>query len=167
MSNVEFNYKLLSIKENLEGMAYSLTMNRDAANDLFQETYLKALKNKDKFNPQTNLKAWTYTIMKNTFINDYRKAKRANTFVDDTDEQYHINTNKEDRFVSSESKMFCKEIKGAIADLDDEHRIPFEMHYNGYKYKEIADELNLSIGTVKSRIFFSRKRLMEVLQDYK
>ncbi len=167
MSTVEFNYKLLSIRESLEGMAYSLTMNRDAANDLFQETYLKALKNKDKFNPQTNLKAWTYTIMKNTFINDYRKAKRANTFIDSTDEQYHINVKQEDSFVSSESKLFCKEIKAAIAGLDDEHRIPFEMHFNGYKYKEIAEELNLSIGTVKSRIFFSRKKLMESLQDYK
>ncbi len=167
MSTVEFNYKLLSIRENLEGMAYSLTMNKDAANDLFQETYLKALKNKDKFNPQTNLKAWTYTIMKNTFINDYRKAKRANTFIDSTDEQYHINVKQEDSFVSSESKLFCQEIKAAIAELDDEHRIPFEMHFNGYKYKEIADELNLSIGTVKSRIFFSRKKLMESLRDYK
>ncbi len=166
MSTMEFNYKLLDIRNNMEGMAYSLTLNKEDADDLFQETYLKALKNKDKFNPHTNIKAWTYTIMKNTFINNYRKAKRANTFFDSTDEQFHLNNAKEDKYVSSESKLFCQEIKGAIASLDDEHRIPFEMHFEGYKYKEIAENLDLSIGTVKSRIFFSRKKLMSKLPDY-
>ena len=108
MSTLEFNYKLLDIRNNMEGMAYSLTLNKEDADDLFQETYLKALRNKDKFNPHTNIKAWTYTIMKNTFINAYRKKKRANTFFDSTDEQFYLNNAKEEKMVSSESSICFK-----------------------------------------------------------
>jgi len=166
MSTYEFNYQLLGIRENLTYYAKSLTASIADADDLFQETYLKALSNKDKFDPATNLKAWAYTIMRNTFINKYRKMKRQNTILDNTQDLFYINNSKSTPSATPESTLSFKEIRSEIEQLDDAHRIPFEMHYNGYKYKEIAEQLQLTIGTVKSRIFFSRKKLMEKLNAY-
>lgn len=157
MTAIEFNHHIISLQKNLEGYALGLTSNADDAKDLLQETLLKALSNRDKFVNSTNLKAWLYTIMKNTFINDYRRNQRANTFIDKTDNLYFINNSNPSDTGSPESKIAEKDIRKALASLTDDFRIPFEMYFNGYKYKEIADELNLSIGTVKSRIFFTRK----------
>jgi DNA-directed RNA polymerase specialized sigma24 family protein len=104
--------------------------------------------------------------MKNTFIYNYRRANKANTTFDNTDDLYYLNLNKESRGDSPESQLATKEITKAISELEDEFRIPFMMHTQGYKYKEIADHLKLKIGTVKSRIFFTRKKLMDRLKDY-
>ena len=166
MTLQEFNHRMLSINENLQYYAYSLTSNNDDANDLLQDTYVKALTNKDKFDPSTNMKAWTYTIMKNTFINNYRKSKRSNTLMDDSQDQYYLNSNQKEHSVDPEAHFNQGEIMKAIRELEDDHRIPFERHIEGYKYKEIADEMNLPIGTVKSRIFLTRKKLSEQLKDY-
>ncbi|MFW6226841.1 MAG: RNA polymerase sigma factor, partial [Bacteroidota bacterium] len=140
--------------------------NMEDSKDLLQETFMKAIAYREKFVDHTNLKAWTFTIMKNTFINNYRKAVKANTTFDNTDDLYYLNLNKESGFDSPESSYSTSEIEKAINELEDEFRIPFLMHVKGYKYKEIADKLNLKIGTVKSRIFFTRKKLMEALKDY-
>jgi len=166
MSELEFNNKLLSLKDNLQFFANSLTSNREEAEDLVQDTFVKALTNKDKFMDNTNLKAWTYTIMKNTFINNYRRSQKANTFSDSTTDQYYINIPRNNDEDSPETKISVKEIRKAIDKLEDVHRLPFEMHTRGFKYKEIAEKLDLSIGTVKSRIFFTRKKLMKSLDDY-
>jgi len=166
MTALEFNYKLLGLQKNLKYFAYTLTSNYDDAQDLVQETYLKAINNREKFSANTNLKAWTFTIMKNTFINNYRKNVRNNTIVDKTDDLYYLNLSKESKISSPESKYAEKEIVKKINAIDEGQRKPFEMYNDGYKYKEIADKLNLSIGTVKSRIFFTRKKLMEELKDY-
>ncbi len=166
MSDMEFNNKLLSLRENLSFFANSLTSNREEAEDLVQDTFVKALTNKDKFMDNTNLKAWTYTIMKNTFINNYRRSQKANTFTDSTNDQYYINIPGNNDGESPDAKVSVKEIRKAINNLEDVHRLPFEMHTRGFKYKEIAEELDLSIGTVKSRIFFTRKKLMKALGDY-
>jgi RNA polymerase sigma factor (sigma-70 family) len=165
MTAIEFNHKVLSLKESLMYFAYSLTANKEDAEDLLQDTYLKAISNKDKFDPASNLKAWVYTIMKNTFINNYRKEVRTNAVVDTTEDLYYLNNTKRSDLVSPESEITHAEIIKGIESLENEHRVPFEMHVQGFKYKEIADELNLSLGTVKSRIFFSRKKLMAKLQD--
>ena len=167
MTAVEFNHKLLSLEDNLERFALSLTSDRDKAKDLLQETFLKALAYREKFVSFTNLKAWTFTIMKNTFINDYRKAMRENTSMDNTKDLYHLNKVQETGFSNPDTSYAVNEIRKQIDKLDDDFRIPFEMHNQGYKYKEIAEKLNLKIGTVKSRIFFTRKKLMESLKDYK
>ncbi len=151
---------------NLERFAMSLTSNREEAKDLLQETYLKALTYRDKFQEFTNLKAWAYTIMKNTFINNYRKSVREKTTVDNTKDLYYLNNSKESGFVKPDSEYQLKELNKAIEKLDADFKLPFQMHTEGYKYKEIANELNLKIGTVKSRIFFTRKKLMESLKDY-
>ncbi len=166
MTAIEFNHKLLNLQENLEFFARSLTANEEEAKDLVQDTNYKALTNRDKFQPDTNLKAWTYTIMKNTFINNYRRKVKANTIVDTTEDLYYLNTTKEAKYESPDSNLAAEEINRNIKRLDEEQRMPFEMHNQGYKYKEIADKLDLSIGTVKSRIFFTRKKLMEKLQDF-
>jgi len=166
MSEIEFNYQLLSLQNSLNSFALSLTKNVDEASDLVQDTYLKAIIYRDKFDAGTNRKAWTYTIMKNTFINNYRREVRLNAFIDSTDDIYHLNAKSTMEAERPDSSLHAKEIQKSIQSLGEEHRIPFLMHTRGYKYKEIADQMNLSIGTVKSRIFFGRKKLMEILRDY-
>ncbi len=166
MTAIEFNYKLLSMQSYLQYFAKKLTMNEEDANDLVQETNYKALLFKDKYVHQTNFKAWLFTIMKNIFINNYRRAKKAKTFIDSTDNLHYIHQHIESYPVSPESQLSEKEIRKTVDALEDEQRIPFEMHTQGYKYKEIAEELDISIGTVKSRIFFGRKKLMDRLEGY-
>ena len=164
MSQQEFNTALVELEPNLERFAYSLTADREDARDLLQETYLKALTYKDKFEDNTNIKAWTFTIMKNTFINNYRKAVKQNTAFDSSDNQFMINSKSEN--YGPDSMYSHSEISKKIDSLEDDFKLPFQMHTSGYKYKEIADKLNLKIGTVKSRIFFSRQKLMTALKDY-
>ena len=166
MTTFEFNTNLIGMKPNLQRFAMSLTYDRDTALDLVQETYLKALTYKDKFVDYTNLKAWVFTIMKNTFINNYRRGIKENTIIDTTRDLYFINQPQDKGFISPESKYSEAEIEKAIDSLEDEFRIPFRMHIQGFKYKEIADNLGLKIGTVKSRIFFTRQKLMRTLKDY-
>lgn len=165
MTALEFNHKLMGLQNNLKYFAYTLTSNYEDAQDLVQETYLKALTNREKFTDNTNLKAWTFTIMKNTFINNYRQNVRSNTILDKTDDLYYLNLSKESGIGLPDSDYSVKEIKKAIGTISEEQRTPFEMYNQGYKYKEIAEKLNLSIGTVKSRIFFTRKKLMESMKD--
>lgn len=167
MTTIEFNYELTSLKSSLERFALSLTQNIEDARDLMQETFLKALSYRDKFTDHTNLKAWVFTIMKNTFINNYRRSVKARTTFDNTDDLFFLNLNKEAANDTPEMTLSAKEIEKRIDSLEDEYRIPFKMHTAGYKYKEIADKLDLKIGTVKSRIFFSRQKLMDSLKDFK
>ncbi len=166
MTVIEFQNKLMLLQENLGYFARSLTQDSEEAKDLVQDTNVKALMNRDKFQANTNLKAWTYTIMKNTFINKYRRAVKANTIIDSTEDLYYLNIKKNSNAISPESSFSHKEIKKVVKKLEEDQRKPFEMHTQGYKYKEIAEHLNLSIGTVKSRIFFTRKKLMDALKDY-
>jgi RNA polymerase sigma factor (sigma-70 family) len=163
MTAIEFNYQLTSLSDSLQRFALSLTSNREDAKDLLQETFVKAISFRDKFADDTNLKAWTFTIMKNTFINNYRKAVKANITFDNTDDLYYLNLNRESALESPDSTVTKKEIEYHIEQLEEEFKTPFKMHLKGYKYKEIAENLGLKIGTVKSRIFFTRKKLMDSL----
>ncbi len=162
---MEFNAQLTNLQDNLTYFANTLTQNMDDAKDLVQETYLKALTYRDKFEANTNLKAWTYTIMKNTFINNYRRSTKVSMIIDSTADLFFLNSSRTSAEVSPESVIAHKEISKVVDDLVNEHRIPFRMHHEGYKYKEIAEHLDLSIGTIKSRIFFSRKKLMHTLNS--
>lgn len=166
MTAIEFSHQLTGLYDNLHYFAQTLTRNREEAEDLVHDTVLKALTNRDKFQDDTNLKAWTFTILKNTFINKYRRAVKANTIIDTTDDLFYLNIPRPTNFSLPDSEFSVQEIRKSIGRLTDEHRLPFEMHTQGYKYKEIADKLDLSIGTVKSRIFFARKKLMDMLTDY-
>lgn len=166
MSKVQFNSNLLSLQKNLKYYALSLTSDTERANDLLQETILKALTYSDKFSEDTNFKAWVYTIMKNTFINDYRKASKSRNSLSGSNSEFHLMIAKDKIYPSPESFYSSNEIEKSIAALEDEYRIPFQMFLDGYKYKEIAEKLDLPLGTVKSRIFFTRKKLTSVLKDF-
>lgn len=163
MSTLEFNLEFDQLTQVLRRFAYNLTKNSEEAKDLYQETAFRAMSNRDKFRPGTNFKAWLLTIMKNIFINNYRKKTKANTIIDSTDNLYYINSGGSSIKNSAESNIMMDELQGMIAKLDESLRVPFEMHYLGYKYQEIADKLHLPLGTVKSRIFFARKALKSMI----
>jgi RNA polymerase sigma-70 factor (ECF subfamily) len=165
MSTVEFSGQINEMANMLQAFAYKLTKNSEDSKDLFQETAYRALTNQDKFRPGTNLKAWLFTIMRNIFINNYRKKVKANTIFDATDNQFYLNSGGETVQNNAESDILMQELKGMIDTLDDSIRVPFLMHYYGYKYQEIAEQLDLPLGTVKSRIFFARKELKSLIQD--
>lgn len=159
MSQGDFNGEFSRLTTLLNSFAYKLTKNSEDAKDLYQETAFRAMSNRDKFRPGTNLKAWLFTIMKNIFINNYRKKVKANTIMDNTDNLYYINSGRNSIENAADSNILIRELKDMIELLDDSTRIPFLMHYQGFKYQEIADHLDLPLGTVKSRIFFARKDL--------
>jgi RNA polymerase sigma-70 factor (ECF subfamily) len=167
MASAKFQSNLMSLQANMLNFAYMLTSNRDDAYDLLQDTTLKALDNEDKYTEGTNLKGWLFTIMRNIFINNYRRVSRATTVVDTTDNQYLINISAESAQETPDGTYTANEITAAINSFSDEYRIPFSMHVAGYKYEEIAKEMNLPLGTVKSRIFAARKRLQERFADYR
>jgi RNA polymerase sigma-70 factor (ECF subfamily) len=159
MSQIEFFKEFDRLSTLLHSFAYNLTKNSEDAKDLYQETAFRAMTNRDKFRPGTNLKAWLFTIMKNIFINNYRKKVKANTIMDNTDNLYYINSGRNTIENDADSNILIKELTEMIESLDDSTRVPFLMHYQGFKYQEIADHLDLPLGTVKSRIFFARKDL--------
>ncbi len=167
MGSAKFQSKLMDLQSNMLNFAYMLTSNRDDAYDLLQDTTLKALDSEDKFTEDANFKGWVFTIMRNIFINNYRKSGRAATFVDTTDNLYHLNLSQDAKAESPEDTFNAAEISEAINGFEDELRIPFSMHVSGYKYEEIAGEMNLPLGTVKSRIFVARKRLQARFADYR
>jgi RNA polymerase sigma-70 factor (ECF subfamily) len=145
--------------------ALSLTGNRSDAYDLLQDTTLKALDNERKYIDNVNFKGWILTIMRNIFINNYRKMMRSQTMIDQTDDLYHLNFSQDSGFESPESSYAVKEIHIAITDLNSDLRRPFSLFLAGYKYNEIADRLVLPLGTVKSRIFFARQELQKSLGE--
>ncbi|MEM6394826.1 MAG: RNA polymerase sigma factor [Bacteroidota bacterium] len=159
MSQIEFNAQFDQMTGMLQSFAYNLTKNAEDAKDLYQETAFRAMTNRDKFRMGTNLKAWLFTIMKNIFINNYRKKMKANTIMDNTDNLYYLNSGRQTIENDGDGNILIKELRRMIDQLDDSTRIPFLMHYQGFKYQEIADQLDLPLGTVKSRIFFARKDL--------
>ena len=167
MASAKFQSNLMNLQSNLLNFAFMLTSNRDDAYDLLQDTTLKALDNEDKYAENTNFKGWVFTIMRNIFINNYRRSVRSATVVDTTDNLYHLNLSQESGFETPEESYGAGEITAAINEFADEYRIPFSMHVAGYKYNEIADHMNLPLGTVKSRIFFARKKLQERFASYK
>lgn len=158
-----FRSELVNLQSNLLSFAYQLTSDREAAADLLQETTLKALDNEEKFTNDTNFKGWVFTIMRNIFINNYRRTVRQATVVDSSEDLYQINSYQESALESPEDTIAVKDINAILKTFDADFRIPFNMHIAGYKYSEIAEHMGLPVGTVKSRIFFTRKRLRAAL----
>lgn len=167
MTTLEFSYSLNQLSSTLKPFALKLTRDMDDANDLLQDTMVKAFTNKDKFTEGTNLKAWLYTIMKNTFITNYQRMVRRGTFVDTTDNLHYINSSGSLVENGVFGNFTMDDINEAIDNLDDVYKIPFMMHFRGFKYHEIADKLQIPIGTVKNRIHIARKFLKEDLMVYK
>jgi RNA polymerase sigma-70 factor (ECF subfamily) len=171
MTSSEFKSMFSKIETLLFGFAMRLTRNKENAKDLMQETLCKAFESKDRFRKGTNFKAWMTTIMRNSYINAYRKEKtRKKTMAPVDDFLYTIeNTASKDKIGRS---IMGKELIKIINQLKDKHRIPFMMHFQGYQYDEIATDMDIPFGTVKSRIFFARNKLRKMIEahygkDYK
>lgn len=167
MNTQEFNKNIVKVSESLKPFALKLTKDMDDAKDLIQETLMKAFTNRDKFSEGTNMKAWMYTIMKNTFITNYQKMVRKNTFIDTTDNLHYINSSDYVTKNLAMSSFKREDIDKALDKLNEAYRIPFVMYYRGFKYHEVADQLNIPIGTVKNRIHIARKELQKNLKQYR
>jgi RNA polymerase sigma-70 factor (ECF subfamily) len=163
MSQFEFTESFRQFETMLFSFACHLTKSEEEAQDLLQDTAYKAFKYRSMYKPHTNLRAWLMTIMRNTFINNYRQKKRRQTLNDHTPNNYFLNASSRNVYNGGESAVTMKELTGIIERLEDWLKVPFMMHYQGFKYDEIAEELDIPLGTVKSRIFFARKKLQESL----
>ena len=194
MNALQFQKKLLSMQENMMNFALMLTAiiiflpskifgrifllilqyndiiltaNRDDAQDLMQDTTLKVLDNQEKFVDNINFKGWVLTVMRNIFINNYHKIVRTQTVVDQGVDLYNLDVVNDSGFDSPDGAYQIQEITKAINGLNNELKVPFSMFLSGYKYNEIADKLDVPLGTVKSRIFFARQELQKVLKDFR
>ena len=166
MSTLEFNQLLVSQSDFLRGFALGFTRNGADADDLVQDTMVKALRYKNNFKEGTNMKGWLYTIMRNIFINNYKRKKFQNTVLDSTENQYFINASQDYRVDTVTTVINQADILEAIDDLKPDFRKPFTMFLDGYHYDEIAEEMSIPMGTVKSRIFHARKKLSVSLSDF-
>lgn len=162
-----FKSSIIGMQGNLLSFALKLTMDKDEAHDLVQDTTLKALDNEEKFVESTNLKGWMLTIMRNIFINNYRKSVREKTVVDSTEDLHRLNQCQDSGLETPDGAYAMNEITQILSKFPTDFRQPFSMHVAGYKYEEISEKLSMPLGTVKSRIFFTRKRLREILKDYR
>ena len=161
-----FKDRLVSLQSNLTNFAFQLTANREAAQDLVQDTTLKVLDNEAKYVDNINFKGWVFTIMRNIFINNYRRTVRESTVLDTSDSIFHVSDTRPAP-ETPDGIYAVSEISELIARIPADFSKPFQMHVAGYKYEEIAEILNLPLGTVKSRIFTTRTQLKALLKDYR
>ncbi|MFT3846576.1 MAG: RNA polymerase sigma factor [Lacibacter sp.] len=161
MSAVEFNQMIVNNTDFLKPFAFTLTRDSETAKDLLQETLYKALANRDKYHVGTNVKAWLYTIMRNIFINNYRRKVKQQTIFDSTANDFLLNYQQASVANAAETNLKLKEIQSAVHHLPDIFKKPFILYFEGFKYHEIAHLLNEPLGTIKSRIHFARKLLKE------
>ncbi len=153
---------LNSVNNTLRAFSLKLTGDLADAEDLYQDTAMRIISNADKYQPNTNFKAWAVTIMRNVFINNYRKKMRRGVILDQTNNNYYINSGDKVEKNGGEGNVAYGELLKLVNKLGDEFRVPFWMAYQGYKYDEIAERLDVPLGTVKSRIFFARKKLQKM-----
>jgi RNA polymerase sigma factor (sigma-70 family) len=165
MSIIEFNHSLVKNADYLRPFAISLTRDPEAAKDLLQETMYRALANQDKYRSGTNIKAWLFTIMRNIFINDYRRTKNQGIIEQSPDELFGESSAMAIAN-NAESILVMKDVQTAIHKLPNIFRDPFILFFEGYRYHEIAVILSEPLGTIKSRIHFARKLLKEQLNRY-
>jgi RNA polymerase sigma-70 factor (ECF subfamily) len=163
MIAIEFSQKVARLRSTLHTFARRFTLNHDESQDLVQDTILKALMYQEKFTEDTNLKGWLFTIMRNTFINNYRKTKRLKTTLDNTQDLYYLNVEDDHTFNCPDSRFEYEDIWKNVHEIRQELLVPFKMHASGYKYHEIATHLEIPIGTVKNRIFHARREIQRKL----
>ena len=164
MNATEITKELNGLEKFLLNYALKLTLDHNKAKDLFQETAYRAIKHAHRCLPDTNTQAWLVTIMRNLFINDYRKKKRRATLQDGSTNTYLLDSSSKMVPNDGELNVQYEDLFDLVERLDDHLRIPFLMTYEGYKYEEIAEKLNVPLGTIKSRIFFARKRMQESIK---
>jgi RNA polymerase sigma-70 factor (ECF subfamily) len=166
MSTKDFNQLLLQNTEFLKPFAVTLTKDQESAKDLLQETMFRALANHDKYSVGTNIKAWLYTIMRNIFINNYRRKAKQNTIFDNSSNDFLLDYNQSTIDNGAESTLRMKDIQAAIHGLPEIFKQPFMLYFEGYKYHEIAHALDEPLGTIKSRIHFARRLLKEQIRNF-
>jgi RNA polymerase sigma-70 factor (ECF subfamily) len=165
MQKAAFTSEISNYSKTLKPYAMNLTRSVEDTEDLIQDTMIKALVNFDKFQEGTNLKAWLYTIMKNIFINNYRKKSKFNFVRDESENGYMINLSTQKTYNLVERYQLNEELTNVIDIVDKILSTAFVMHYEGVKYEEISEKLNLPLGTVKSRIFLAKKKMQSLLVD--
>lgn len=174
MAEDAFETEALSYIDALYRTALRMTRSEADAEDLVQETYIRALRFRDQFTAGTNMKAWLFRILTNTFINTYRKRVRQpqTSELDDVDEFSLYRRMSEDapgagadperEFLDG---IVSSEVKEALADLPERFRTSVLLDVEGFSYKEIAEMLGIPIGTVMSRLHRGRKFLQQRLYD--
>lgn len=167
MNRIEFNSLVIQHSNSLKSYARNFTKDQDDANDLVQDTLLKAVTYFKNFRDGTNLKGWLYTIMKNTFINNYRRLTKTNSFITQEEEISPSNLVISATINNGENKFVMEDINSALSTLTEDYYTPFTMYFEGYKYHEIAEHLSIPIGTVKTRIHVARKLMKKTLSAYK
>lgn len=165
MTTIQFSNLFDRNYHALINFANKLTRNGSDAEDLVQETAYKALKGIHTYRVGTNFKSWTFTILKNTFINKYHRRKKRGVVNNPIEDFTFALENKFALDNDAVSTIRVKELESYINQLSEKSRIPFLMHFNGYQYNEIADQLDIPIGTVKSRINYARKKLKDKLEN--
>lgn len=165
MTNQEFIAKTDELNNLLFSFALRLTRSRQDAEDLMQETAIKAYKYRENFAEGTNFKSWISTIMRNTFINQYRKRKTRRHLNQPTTEVTENIVNKNIVANSGEQNLRMQEMKRMMDSIGKIYSVPFMMFYRGYEYQEIAEKLNIPIGTVKSRIFSARVKMKQLIGE--
>lgn len=165
MTDFEFKEGIIKMRPILAKFAIKLTRDEESANDLVQDTYLRAISFRNKYQDNTNLQSWMFTILKNTFINDYRKKQVRIITTEFIPNLHLLNLSSDKGYTSPESVYNEKELTQLIKNLPSRNYIVFQMYLNGYHYKEISEILNIKIGTIKSRIFLARKTLMNLLNN--
>ena len=166
MSTIEFNQVLINNADYLKPFAITLTRDTETAKDLLQETMYRALANREKYNSGTNIKAWLYTIMRNIFINDYRRRTKQNIIFDASTNDFLLDHNQPRIANTAESALAMKDVQAAVHQLPQIFRNPFLLYFEGYKYNEIAGILKEPLGTIKSRIHFARKLLKAQIERF-
>ncbi len=166
MSTIEFAEMLVKNENYLKPFAVTFTKDNETAKDLLQETFYRAMANKEKYNVGTNMKAWLYTIMRNIFINDYRRKSKQKVVFDNTPNEVLLDSRQSVIDNNAISNLQMKEVTKAIYQLPEIFKNPFMLYFDGYRYNEIADMLKEPLGTVKSRIHFARKLLKEQLTRF-
>lgn len=152
-------------EESLSSYARFLTKDSEDAKDLMQETIVRALVKRDKFTIGSNMRAWLHTIMRNIFINNYRKNKRIVFTTDGEENEQAALAARDVAWNSGWNKLREREVKKAVDDLPAAYRMPLELYYKGYLYKEISAILDEPLGTVKSRIHLAKKTLSQTLYN--
>lgn len=166
MNTLTFNTQICDSRSMLMRLALKYTRNREDADDLVQETLMKAIRYEDKYQEGTNLEGWLFTIMRNTFINNYKVlGRKAAIFISNVDPWSYPVTDSTTKN-HGEGNMISEDISKALINLQPEYALPFLRYFEGYKYHEIAKEMDLPLGTVKTRIHLARKALKSTLKMY-
>ncbi len=165
MTHADFQSKWFEYEDLLFGFAMKLTRNKEEAKDLMQETVFKAFRSRKSYKINTNFKAWTTTIMRNTFINLYRK-KRTRNKIEAPIEDFLYSLENKTAYETADSNARVNDLYGTLDKLSETYRVPFLMHFQGYEYQEIARHLDIPLGTVKSRIYSARQNLRKVIKQH-